>query len=105
MRKKILMVILMMFVGIFGVLFSQGALVEDASAVKEISITIPESIQMNKMKCDDIADNGITNGKVGAMQWFLCPSMDNMMYTATTLDRAVQKLLEIKTDVYTGSNV
>lgn len=53
------------------------------------------------LKCDDIADEGV-DGKVGAMQWIMCPAMDNTSYTATFLDETVQGLLEVKKDIYSG---
>lgn len=54
--------------------------------------------------CDAIADDGV-DGKVGAMQWIMCPMMDNTRYTATFLDNKIQDWLEIKTDIYSGKTV
>ncbi|MBR3169555.1 hypothetical protein IKF23_03930 [Candidatus Saccharibacteria bacterium] len=54
--------------------------------------------------CDDIAKR-IENGKAGAMQWFMCPAMTNMTYTADFLDRTTQKWLETETDLYSGDAV
>lgn len=48
--------------------------------------------------CDSLLkDNG---GKIGAMQWILCPSLNNTAYTANWIDDITKRMLEIKTDRY-----
>ncbi|MDO4752966.1 MAG: hypothetical protein Q4A36_01905 [Candidatus Saccharibacteria bacterium] len=42
---------------------------------------------------------------VGPMQWLLCPTMNNMEYTASWLDNMSQKFLEVKTSVYDNDDI
>lgn len=48
--------------------------------------------------CDTIIDE--KGGKIGAMQWILCPTMNNTAYTANWIDNLTQNMLEVKTDRY-----
>ena len=54
-------------------------------------------------KCETVADQ-VTDGKIGAMQWILCPTMDNMESTASWIDGLTQDWLEVKTDLYDSSS-
>ena len=56
--------------------------------------------------CDSIVKegDGITPGKLGAMQWILCPSLNNMAYTANWIDNITQNMLEVKTDRYSTNS-
>lgn len=48
--------------------------------------------------CDTIIkENG---GKLGSMQWILCPSLNNTAYTANWIDNLTQDMLQVKTDRY-----
>lgn len=50
--------------------------------------------------CDDMEDR-ITGGEgVGAMQWVLCPGLDNATYTANWIDKKVEEWLEVNPDWY-----
>ena len=40
---------------------------------------------------------------LGAMQWVLCPTMNNMEYTANWIDNMTQDWLEVKSDLYSDS--
>lgn len=52
--------------------------------------------------CDQLLDdNGIS---IGAMQWVLCPTLNNTTYTATWIDNLSQELLEVKADRYNTSS-
>lgn len=52
--------------------------------------------------CDAIMKE--KGGKVGAMQWILCPSMNNAAYTANWIDKISQDMLEVKTDRYSTNS-
>ncbi|MBO7657401.1 hypothetical protein J6S55_02070 [Candidatus Saccharibacteria bacterium] len=56
--------------------------------------------------CDSIVKegDGTTPGKLGAMQWILCPSLNNMAYTANWIDNITQNMLEVKTDRYSTNS-
>lgn len=51
--------------------------------------------------CDDLVDE-YAGGGIGAMQWILCPTMDNTSYTADWVDNITQDMLEVKADTYKG---
>lgn len=51
-----------------------------------------------RLECDNIVKESGT--KIGAMQWILCPSMDNSRYTATWVDNLTQDWLEQDTEDY-----
>ena len=53
------------------------------------------------MDCDELLDE-YADGGIGAMQWVLCPTMNNTAYTADWVDYITQDMLEIKADTYTG---
>ena len=53
------------------------------------------------MDCDELLDE-YADGGIGAMQWILCPTMNNTAYTADWVDYITQDMLEIKADTYTG---
>ena len=50
--------------------------------------------------CDTELKKDDRGGKIGAMQWILCPSLNNTAYTANWIDNITQKMLEVKTDRY-----
>lgn len=54
------------------------------------------------MNCDDIQ---ITDGKIGAMQWILCPTMDNTRHTASWIDENIQSWLTTDASIYSNSAV
>lgn len=51
--------------------------------------------------CDDLLEQ-YAGGNIGAMQWVLCPTMDNTSYTADWVDNITQNMLEIQADSYSG---
>ncbi|MBR3252868.1 hypothetical protein IKF84_02245 [Candidatus Saccharibacteria bacterium] len=42
---------------------------------------------------------------VGAMQWILCPVMNNEQYAASWIDNMTQDWLEVNPDIYTGTTI
>ncbi|MBQ6149604.1 hypothetical protein IJI86_01360 [Candidatus Saccharibacteria bacterium] len=47
--------------------------------------------------CDEAVDK---DGGIGAMQWILCPTLDNTTYTAGWIDDITQKALEVDSSIY-----
>lgn len=54
-----------------------------------------------EMNCDGLLDE-YAGGGIGAMQWILCPTMDNTAYTADWVDEITQNMLEIQANSYKG---
>lgn len=52
--------------------------------------------------CDQLIEQNTNGEGIGAMQWVLCPSLNNTAYTADWLDRLTKDLLEVNPDMYTG---
>lgn len=50
--------------------------------------------------CDKMVDEGTNGEGVGAMQWILCPTLDNSTYTANWVDNMTQDMLEVKSSLY-----
>ncbi|MBQ8985026.1 hypothetical protein IJ076_00490 [Candidatus Saccharibacteria bacterium] len=42
---------------------------------------------------------------IGSMQWVLCPTMNNMEYTASWIDNKTQNWLSVDTELYSGSDI
>lgn len=124
---KIVMVVCLGILGVFGGMFDFGE--KNASALTEIDITIPEDIIEGgssgggnssgshsfggggenesdnsgksldeRLECNNIVKE--SGAKIGPMQWILCPSMDNSRYTATWVDNLTQDWLEQDTEDY-----
>ena len=51
------------------------------------------------LSCDSIVDNYV-DGNVGAMQWILCPTMDNTRYTASWIDEMTDDWLTVPANIY-----
>ena len=47
--------------------------------------------------------NGFEN--IGATQWILCPTANNMQYTANALDKITENMVQIDADVYNNTTV
>lgn len=58
----------------------------------------PGTTENADFDCDTILKKN--GGKVGAMQWILCPALNGSAYTANWIDNLSQSMLEIKTDRY-----
>lgn len=54
--------------------------------------------------CDDLVDQYTENKGIGAMQWVICPGLNNTTYTASTMDNITQNMLEVKADRYNTSS-
>ncbi|MBR3269672.1 hypothetical protein IKG07_00205 [Candidatus Saccharibacteria bacterium] len=50
--------------------------------------------------CDDLVDEGTGGAGVGAMQWVLCPTLNNTTYTANWIDNMSQDMLEVRSNFY-----
>lgn len=86
----------------------------DTIIVKErtIDITIPEESVVNgsttatagNFDCDQQIKEHTEKGKIGAMQWILCPSLNNTAYTANWMDNMVTKWLGVDNSYYNGNS-
>ena len=56
----------------------------------------------DEFNCDDTIDQYTDGEGIGAMQWILCPSLNNTTYTANWIDNITQNWLEVNTEVYSG---
>ena len=54
----------------------------------------------SEFDCDQLIDQNTDGEGIGAMQWVLCPSLNNTSYTADWLDKVTQGLLEVDPDMY-----
>lgn len=61
-----------------------------------------EAGDVDNMSCDSMQ---ISDGKIGAMQWILCPAMDNTRYTASWIDEKVQSWLDTSSSFYDNDSV
>ena len=52
--------------------------------------------------CDSIQT---ADGKIGAMQWILCPSLDNTRYTASWIDEKIEEWVSVDSTVYSNDAV
>lgn len=71
-------------------------------AEEEPEPTPDEPEDTSKFDCDQLIEQNTNGEGIGAMQWLLCPSLNNTAYTADWLDRLTKDLLEVNPDMYTG---
>ena len=124
MRKRVIAVFLMICAVFTVVLVSRNAsavtyIVKDANGNAQviktggttIDITIPESVingsttaTAGNFDCDQQIKDHTEKGKIGAMQWILCPSLNNTAYTANWMDNMVTKWLGVDNSYYNGNS-
>ena len=56
----------------------------------------------NEFDCDRLVDEHTDGEGIGAMQWLLCPGLNNSTYTATWIDNWTQNRLTINVDLYSN---
>jgi len=87
-------------------LSSYGAAGDTCPAAEEPEPTTPTNNNNNKPSSGSTDDRGFCDeavdkdGGIGAMQWILCPTLDNTTYTAGWIDGMTQKALEVDSTIY-----
>lgn len=54
--------------------------------------------------CDKLLRENPQIGSIGAMQWILCPSLNNTIYTADMMDRITEGMLSVDSEMYNSSS-
>ncbi len=54
--------------------------------------------------CDKLLRENPQIGSIGAMQWILCPSLNNTIYTADMMDKITEGMLSVDSEMYNSSS-